>query len=161
MPKIAKWPQLNVAKIFKTTVKITVELGGLNLAIFLIWHAFPFYFFVSCSSWVIFFFCKLQVAWPQLQRPLCWEFTSSFNLSQKASYSHCHTWLPDVKLTLDKTERYICLLGGICCDWEVPIKRGVLEGNGFSRYKSDAKAFQYSKQILKISVSSTSEIRTR
>ena len=64
-------------------------------------------------------------------------------------------------LTLDNTDKYICLLGGIVWDCEEPIKRGVLEGNGFSRYKSDASAFQYSKQILNISVSSTSEMRTR
>jgi len=37
----------------------------------------------------------------------------------------------------------------------------VVVEKGLSRYKSAAKEFQYSRQILKISTSSTSEIRIR
>ena len=45
-------------------------------------------------------------------------------------------------LTLDNTGKYTCLLGGIVWNCEEPIKRGVLEGKGFWRHKSDASAFQ-------------------
>ena len=63
--------------------------------------------------------------------------------------------------TFDKIAVYSCNRGGMLalCD-RPPIKRGE-EGKGLSLYKSAASVFQYSRQILKISVSSTSEIKIR
>ncbi len=42
-----------------------------------------------------------------------------------------------------------------------PMSSGECELNGLSLYRSAANEFQYSKQILKISVSSTSEISNK
>ena len=67
-------------------------------------------------------------------------------------------------ITFESLSRYSCLLGGISCV-VLPVMcngdDGVVDEKGLSLYSSDASVFQYSRQILKISVSSTSEIRSK
>ena len=62
--------------------------------------------------------------------------------------------------TFDNTGLYNCLRNGMSV-WGLPINNGEVDVKGLSLYKSAANEFQYSKQILKISVSSTSDINIR
>ena len=64
-----------------------------------------------------------------------------------------------VFLTFDKMAPQVWRLAGVSFLRQSRI--GDVELNGVSRYNSAARIFQYSKQILKISSSSTSEMRTR
>jgi len=63
--------------------------------------------------------------------------------------------------TLDRTGIYSSRRGGSSSTTCLLTKSGAGMVHGLSRYSSDASVFQYSRQILNISVSSTSDISSR